>query len=409
MPQLLAIACLLCCFPLASFAADSVAPAPAGSLNPSASKALPAGPADRQKPETDAAAGAALYDAIAQCLAGLRFPDTGGYYSPAKKAAWKHYAAAAGRRWDAFNKNKAAAISTWSNRELADIRSSSRTVLYPFGGPDFLYAYTFFPDADSYVLLGLESTGRLPDFAGMGDAEFSACFQLLDEALNDILQSSFFKTDDMSEELSGACITGTLPVMMLFLARSGSHITSLRFFDLDNNGLQVYRRSSAECRGKKGYCRGIEIEFTRTGGSVTKRLVYVSADISDSGFSQCPGCKAYLETLAGPVVSFAKSASYLMHKTYFSGIRDLLLAKSTYILQDDSAIPYRYFNHDIWDITLHGTYTGPIDMFKEHFENDLADAYRRKGETINFRFGYAKSSNMLLARKITKTSRDDVK
>ena len=398
MPPLLAVVCILCCFPIASFAAD-----------PAASKALPVGPADRQKPGTDAAAGPASYDAVAQCLAGLRFPDTGGYYSPAKKAAWKQYAAAAGRRWKAFKKNKAAAISTWSSRELAHIRSSSRTVLYPFGGPDFLYAHTFFPDADSYVLLGLEPTGRLPDFAGMGDAEFSTCFQLLDEALKDILQISFFKTDDMSEELSGECITGTLPVMMLFLARSGSHITSLRFFDLDKNGLQVYRRSSAECRGKKGYCRGIEIAFTRPGGSVTKRLVYLSADLSDSGFSQCPGCKAFLEKLAGPVVSFAKSASYLMHKSYFSGIRDLLLAKSTYILQDDSAIPYRCFNTTIWDITLYGTYAGPIEMFKEHFEDDLAAAYRRKGKKINFRFGYATSSNLLLARKIPYPQRDDIK
>ena len=398
MPQLLAIACLLCCFPLASFAAD-----------PAASQALSAGPADRQKPGANAAAGTASYDAIAQCLAGLRFPTAGGYYSPAKKAAWKQYAAAAGRRWDAFNKNKAAAINTWSSREIADIRIRSRTVLYPFGGPDLLYAYAFFPDADAYVLLGLEPTGHLPDFAGMGDAEFSACFQELDEALKDILQISFFKTDYMSEELSGACITGTLPVMMLFLARSGSHITSLRLFDLDKNGLQVYRRSSAECRGKNGYCRGVELEFTHAGGSAKKRVVYLAADISDSGFSQCPGCKAFLETLAGPVVSFSKSASYLMHKTYFSGIRDLLLAKSTYILQDDSAIPYRYFNEACWAITLYGRYDGPIDMFKEHFENDLADAYRRSSETINFRFGYAKSSNMLLARKIPEAFRDAVK
>jgi hypothetical protein len=48
-------------------------------------------------------------------------------------------------------------------------------------------------------------------------------------------------------------------------------------------------------------------------------------------------------------------------------------------------------------------------MFQEHFEDDLAAAYRRKGEKINFRFGYAKSSNLLLARKIPETARDDVK
>ncbi len=386
MLPLIAVLCLICCFPIMSFGV---------------------GPAARA--DITAVAENVPYDEIAHLLAGIHFLGTGGDYSPAKKSAWKKYAAGADRRWDSFNKNKATAIRKWSSRALADIRRRGRTVLYPFGGPDFLYAYTFFPDADRYVLLGLEPTGRLPNFADMRDDDFSACLQMLDEALKDILQISFFKTDDMSEELSGHCVTGTLPLIMLFLARSGSNITSLRFFDLDRNGLQVYRRSSAECRGKNGFCRGIEIEFTHARSSVKKRLVYLSADISDSGFSQCPGCKAYLEKLEGPVVSFVKSASYLMHKSYFSGIRNLLLEKSAYILQDDSAIPYRCFNTTIWDITLYGSYAGPIDMFQEHFEDDLAAAYRRKGEKINFRFGYAKSSNLLLARKIPETARDDVK
>jgi len=366
-----------------------------------------AGPAARA--DITAVAENVPYDEIAHLLAGMRFPETGGAYSRAKKSAWKKYAAGADRRWDAFNKNKAAAIRKWSSRALADIRSNGRTVLYPFGGPDFIYAYTFLPDAAVYVLLGLEPTGRLPNLADMSDDEFSACFQLLDEALKDILQISFFKTTDMSEELSGECITGTLPVMMLFLARSGSHISSLRLFDLDRSGKQIYRLSPAECRGKNGFCRGIEIEFTHARSSVKKRLVYLSADISDSGFSQCPGCKAYLEKLEGPVVSFVKSASYLMHKSYFSGIRDLLLEKSAFILQDDSAIPYRCFNTAIWDITLYGTYAGPIDMFKEHFEDDLAAAYRRKCEKLNFRFGYARSSNLLLARKVPYPQHDDIK
>ena len=386
MLPLIAVLYLICCFPIMSFGA---------------------GPAARA--DITAVAENVPYDEIAHLLAGMHFPETGGDYSRAKKSAWVKYAAVADRRWDSFNKNKAAAIRKWSSGALADIRSRSRTVLYPFGGPDFLYAYTFFPDADRYVLLGLEPTGRLPNFADMRDDDFSACLQMLDESLKDILQISFFKTEDMSEELSGTHITGTLPVMMLFLARSGSHISSLRFFDLDRNGLQLYRLSPAECRGKNGFCRGIEIEFIRAGSSVKKRLVYLSADISDSGFSQCPGCKAYLEKLEGPVISFVKSASYLMHKSYFSGIRNLLLEKSAYILQDDSAIPYRCFNTTIWDITLYGSYAGPIDMFKEHFEDDLAAAYRRKGEKINFRFGYSKSSNLLLARKVPYPQRDDIK
>jgi len=88
-----------------------------------------------------------------------------------------------------------------------------------------------------------------------------------------------------------------------------------------------------------------------------------------------------------------------MHKGYFSGIRKLLLEKSAVILQDDSGIPYHYFQSGTWDITLYGMYTGPIEMFKDHFEKDLAAAYGKGSERLNFRFGYARSSNILLAKK----------
>lgn len=407
MLQCILVVYILFCLPITSLCADPAVHTDIISNNISSSKARTntttqpenSLPAANPTPEAPTVDDTASFDIIANYLAGIQVPETGSYSIYTKTAAWKKYAAVADSRWVFFNKNKAAAIRKWSNIALADIRSSSRTILYPFSGPDFLYAYTFFPDADMYVLIGLESSGRFPDFSGMSEKDFSTCFQMLDETLKDILQISFFKTNDMSEELNGECISGTLPVLMLFLARTGSHITSIRFFDLDSDGLPSYRLSTSKCRGRKGFCRGMEIEFTPAKTNLKKRLVYLSADISDGGFSQCPGCKMYLEKLEGPVVTFTKSASYLMHKSYFSGIRNLILKKSTFILQDDSAIPYRYFNNKLWDITLYGTYTGPIGMFKDHFEKDLAAAYRQSTDKINFRFGYPRRSNMLLARK----------
>ena len=50
-------------------------------------------------------------------------------------------------------------------------------MLYMFSGPDFLYATSFFPNASTYVLAGLEPVGAVPDLtnsalrSSMGNCE----------------------------------------------------------------------------------------------------------------------------------------------------------------------------------------------------------------------------------------------
>ena len=40
-------------------------------------------------------------------------------------------------------------------------------MLYMFGGPDFLYATSFFPNASTYVLAGLEPIGDVPSLTSL--------------------------------------------------------------------------------------------------------------------------------------------------------------------------------------------------------------------------------------------------
>jgi len=47
------------------------------------------------------------------------------------------------------------------------------------------------------------------------------------------------------------------------------------------------------------------------------------------------------------VTSYFKATSYMTHKAQFSMIRDQVLAKSDAILQDDSGIPYRFFQRSL--------------------------------------------------------------
>jgi hypothetical protein len=63
---------------------------------------------------------------------------------------------------------------------------------------------------------------------------------------------------------------------------------------------------------------------------------------SQRGSFDRSGFSAFLAKL-GPADSLIKSASYLLHKANFAGVRKLLLNKSATILQDDSGIPLTYF------------------------------------------------------------------
>jgi hypothetical protein len=70
-------------------------------------------------------------------------------------------------------------------------------------------------------------------------------------------------------------------------------------------------------------------------------------------------------------------------------VRGFLLAHSKLILEDDSGIPFRFFDRNKWDIRLYGRYHGPINRFKQHPQPDLVKAdVEGKTAPLEFSFGY---------------------
>ncbi|MCX8044339.1 MAG: hypothetical protein N3B18_09465 [Desulfobacterota bacterium] len=330
-------------------------------------------------------------------LAGMKTPHCMGWEAVTATKAWQQFASSMDTKWKQFFATRGHRIATWRRTELADIPDNA-TIFYPFSGPDFLYLSLLFPTARHYVLIGLEPVGTIPHQDAIGQENIARCLADIESSLEDILRISFFKTNDMSKELTETCLTGALPVLMIFLARTSHTIHTVQCFDLADNGTIQYR-SVFPSGIEKHRCRGVEIRFSSSDNRL-KTLTYLSANLSDNGLNRCPGCVSYFDGLAPPLVTFVKSASYLMHKPYFSRIRNFILHKSRMVLQDDSGIPYRFFDNKTWNVKLYGMYTGPIDLFKAHFEQDLAAAYRRGAASLPFRFGYNRQSNMLRAIKI---------
>lgn len=349
-------------------------------------------------PAADTTGATAFYDAFGRYLGGLRarpgapLPDT-----VLSAPSWQPFAAGANAKWRRYERTHVRPIRRWASTGALDSASASlKTVFYPFSGPDLLNVYAYFPTADTYVLVGLEPVGVLPTPAVLAQP---GLFRMVDAALWSVLSFSFFRTNSMATDFKSAELDGTLPILLLFAARTGHRVVDAQLVHLTPAGALAERAAqpgSQEVPGSR------LVLLDSTGRQQT--VYYFSADISDGKLGTTPGLTRFITSL-GPVATFVKSASYLMHKSYFSRIRNLVLRQSEVILQDDSGIALRFFKPADWQLTHYGHYTKPISLFGRHFQADMLAAYQdslHPPKKLPFGTGYnwrANESNLLLARR----------
>jgi hypothetical protein len=92
-----------------------------------------------------------------------------------------------------------------------------------------------------------------------------------------------------------------------------------------------------------------------------------------------------------------KSASYLCHSPGFSIIKDIIISNSYSIMQDDTGVPYRFYDLSKWTIRHYGVYTKPISLFASCMQNDLKSAVAGKEKPLNFRYGYNTPPNLMVS------------
>ena len=154
----------------------------------------------------------------------------------------------------------------------------------------------------------------------------------VERSLGSILSYSFFITKHMRTDLRAGQLNGTLPLLYVFLARSGKTIRDVSLVSLDDTGAAHFANENAG----RNATPGVRITFTGSDGR-ERTLYFFSTDLSNSGV-RSSGFLKFCETLA-PGNSLIKSASYLLHAGNFSTVRDFLLAHSATIIQDDFGIP----------------------------------------------------------------------
>ena len=239
-------------------------------------------------------------------------------------------------------------VRAWA-RGNGPVAHVSGTVYYMFSGPDFLYARSFFPSASTYILCGMEPIGAVADVSKMAPENVSSDLSNVRHSIDTMLTTHYFITKDMRVDLTRGYIAGTLPLLFVFLEKSGCTVNNVSF-----SGPSV------------------QIDFHSPSGK-SQTLYYFRTDLSNGGGNSSffAFCKRH-----GPGTSLLKAASYLMHGEGFSTVRNFLLANSSLIVQDDSGIPYHAFDQRRWDVRLFGVYDGPIGLFSSNYQADLAKAYQ---------------------------------
>ena len=320
---------------------------------------------------------------------------------------WNKYAASLDSSFSRLTRKKFNVMQNWAQQELKDYQYDSLTLFYPFSGPDFFYANLLFPKAKKYIMVGLEPVGYAPTPALMPDSVLNNYLNEVENSLYAIFNFGFFRTNAMRENFNKENLNGMLPLLYLFIERRGYDIITVNKVRLGMNGeVNTFPVSDNDSTPNlKKIVRGVRFIIKSKSNAQTQELYYFSFDLSNSNYRKHPEFEKFVKQQL-PYCVYLKAASCLMHKTYFSDIRNLILNNAGMVLQDDSGIPVHFFRNQNWDLQLYGKYNGVIKLFKGDEQPDLIEQYKRdsiKVKPLPFGTGYKfnkGTSNLQLAKRV---------
>ena len=341
------------------------------------------------------------YNDTARFLAGVKGRQDGPFGKLEDRPSWQNYSVEIEEKWGRAQKDQFAPVDVFQSQELDPLHSGSSYVFYPFSGPDVLYVTRFFPKSTTYVLAGLERVGDLRKPQEYSIKNLDRELNGWSQALSSIFNRSFFVTSEMDSQFHGRVANGLLPMILLLLARSGHDIERVQYGHLDQAGKFVPEDATPGVRHM-----GVEIDFHGANETTSRKLFYFSTRLGPE-FEQDRSFANFLASRGTPD-TLVKSASFLLHWEMCSNLRSFILEKSNVILEDDTGVPYHYFQTAAWQVQLFGKYSRPDRPFHREYQRDLAAAFDDPGRVkpLGFSLGYGagrRTSRMILARRSKKS------
>ncbi|HVJ64263.1 MAG TPA: hypothetical protein VM901_03310 [Bdellovibrionota bacterium] len=314
------------------------------------------------------------YQAVAEAMVGKPAGQVraGGVY-----AEW----ISGGRGF--YSPNNRRLYDRFAEASLPKGKSETKSLYYPFGGPDVIYPLAFFPRVTTLVLVGIEPIGTLPSL----EVARSPGYQASIKSMMDIyLGSTFYRTQDMREEAKEDPERATWAKMMAAIALLDLKITATSTGTLDELGLWKDDATTPAAKRNPLSPRGVVFYCERGFGKSTEQvsIYYFQQNLGEydrgalTSLVKATPFRNFMARFRGNYTSFLKAASYLSHDTQTFKTSNELVFGANRILQSPSGVPFSEFvaRREAWHLTLFGEYQVPSDTFSEHPQVDLKEAYR---------------------------------
>ncbi len=342
-----------------------------------------------------------VWHPIALFLAGMDLPAGDDYAAIQSSPVYQNHVRTMDLFWDQVRTKNIREIEPWRTEVL---KKSKNTVLYPLSGADFINAHAFFPDAERYVMIALESPGTAPDPRTMNPRQMVIGLAAVRAVIASIASRNYLYSASMRTYMRGVYpYSGVLPVLLLFNARLGHVILGVDHVGLDGKG-RVYART--EGSDQEAAVQGVRVRFAVPGESGDREILYWNIPISNAAVDPAAPSGRYLRSLTHTRV-IMKAAIYLLHRPDMNAVRDWLLDSADLVFQCDSGLPFRAFDSEHWKVDLYGNYVTAAHFpgLGFYHQPDLAAAYVYDRKPLHFHFGYglltrARTSNIQIARKI---------
>jgi APA family basic amino acid/polyamine antiporter len=285
------------------------------------------------------------------------------------------------RDWNIHDTSILQSIRRWSAQEsFTKSDNENSFVFYPFSGPDLPFVQAFYPDAPTYLLVGLERAGSTESLMLQDQPDYTIFLKNAQRYFYFSSRYGFFRTRDMEKHFLER---GVVDIICYYLKKLNCRIDNIHLGSWD----PIKMDTTHSINDNADFCH---IRFQHPSGKPGE-VIYFSKDLSDEGLSKDHSWLNWVVKIQGKrkPVSMAKAASYLMDRADFSIIRNHLLERSDLHIQDDSGIGYNYLKNSGRRFQLYGKYTRTIPLFAERFRADLAEAYKNDSiPKLPFTIGY---------------------
>jgi hypothetical protein len=345
------------------------------------------------------------WDELAELLAGIPLRETNRFNKIAKLPKYIIYSKKINSDWEQIEKNYLQKVKPWKKNNLPNLESPN-TCVYPLGGVDFINLYQFCETSHKYVMIGLQKPGYILDPNNLKPEQVSGALPSIEDIIHEIAFLNYSTSRRMEEQSQNKHFAGIAPVILIFAKRFGFTIHSFKTVYLNENGLLVENTLDPTTSAPRKYS-GFQIIMSRADEELIRELNFLKIFLKEDSMEQTSIEGKYLTSLGRLNLVF-KSSEYILHLPEYTKFIKTLLNQTDRVVQDESGIPFDYYNPEIWNRKVFGKYIGKIELRntpKVPFQENLNKEIKSNAGELPFPYGYGilrgkdKSNLLFLFRK----------